>query len=87
MSSAYQTPEGYMFASFVAINPSAPSRVFTDHFTDHFQKKKKCLARSSRVGDFLKDTQTPRARSCTALQSSSAAPAKRDNKRHPKVTL
>ena len=36
------------------INPSATSRVLTDHFTDHFFLSFFCLARSSRVGDFLK---------------------------------
>ena len=65
------------------VNPSATSRVFTDHFTDHFFFFS-CLARSSRVGDFKKDTRTPRARSCTAPQSSNAAPAERDNKTNPK---
>ena len=45
------------------------------------------LARSSRGGDFLKDTRTPRARSCTAPHSSNAAPAKRGNERHPKGAL
>ena len=44
-------------------------------------KKKKCLARSSRVGDLKTNTRTPHARSCTAPQSN-AVPAKRDNKRH-----
>ena len=51
----------------MVINPSGPTRVFTDHFTDHFFFCF-CLARSSCVGDFLKNTRTPHARSCTAPQ-------------------
>ena len=43
-----------------------------------------CLARSSRVGNFLKITRNPHARSCTAPQSN-AVPAKRDNKRHSNI--
>ena len=59
------------------INPSGPTRVFTDHFTDHFFFF--FLARSSRVGDFKENTRTPHARSCTAPQSN-AVPAKGQQK-------
>ena len=65
--------------SYSDINPSEPTRVFTDHFTDHFFFQFFCLARSSRVGDFFKNTRTPHARSCTAPQSN-AVPAKGQHK-------
>ena len=40
----------YYHSGINPINPSGPTRVFTDHFTDHFFFFF-FLARSSRVGD------------------------------------
>ena len=65
--------------SWKRLNPSEPTRLFTDHFTDHLFYFIFCLARSSRVGDLKKNTRTPHARSCTAPQSN-AVPAKGQQK-------
>ena len=76
-STISQTPTTHYTNTWV--NPSGPTRVFTDHFTDHFYFYFFCLARSSRVGDLKKNTRTPHARSCTASQSN-AVPAKGQQK-------
>ena len=49
----YKGDDDIMDPSKTIINPSEPSRVFTDHFTDHFVFLF-FLARSSRVGDIKK---------------------------------